>query len=130
MARRRTEGGILPQEFLPLSNPEFHILLAIADSELHGYAIMQDVRESTNGAVRLGPGTLYRCIQDLLRKGLIEESDRRPAPGEDQRRHYYRLSSMGSRVLSAEARRLSELVAIAKSKRVLGRAPSYFPVQK
>ena len=123
MGKRRTVG-IRPEEFLPLSNAEFHILLAIADSELHGYAIMQDVRESTNGAVRLGPGTLYRSIQDLSRKGLIEESDRSPAPGEDQRRRYYRLSSMGTRVLSAEARRLSEVIAIAKSKRVLGRTSS------
>jgi DNA-binding PadR family transcriptional regulator len=124
MGKRRTGGGIRPEEFLPLSNAEFHILLAIADSELHGYAIMQEVRESTNGAVRLGPGTLYRCIQDLSRKGLIEESDRSPVPGEDQRRRYYRLSSLGTRVLSAEAQRLSEVVAIAKAKRVLGRASS------
>jgi len=121
MMKRRTEAGIQPEKFLPLSNAEFHILLAIADCELHGYAIMQEVRESTNGSVRLGPGTLYRCIQALGRKGLIEESDRYPVPGEDQRRRYYRLSSMGIRVLSAEARRLSEVVAIAKSKRVLGR---------
>lgn len=124
MGKRRMEGGTRPEEFLPLSNAEFHILLAIADSELHGYAIMQEVRESTNGAVRLGPGTLYRCIQDLSRKSLIEESDRSPVPGEDQRRRYYRLSSLGTRVLSAEARRLSEVVAIAKSKRVLGRTSS------
>ena len=124
MARRRNEERVQPEEFLPLSNPEFHILLAIADSELHGYAIMREVRESTSGTIRLGPGTLYRCIQDLSRKGLIEESDRYPAPGEDQRRRYYRLSSMGTRVLSAEARRLSEVVAIAKAKRVLGRTPS------
>lgn len=124
MARRRKVEGIQPEGFLPLSNAEFHILLAIADSELHGYAIMQEVRESTNGVVRLGPGTLYRCVQDLSRKGLIEESDRCLAPGEDQRRRYYRLSSMGTRVLSAEARRLSEVVAIAKSKQVLGRTSS------
>lgn len=123
MARRQSADEIDPEAFLPLSNPEFHILLAIANSELHGYAIMQEVHESTNGTVRLATGTLYRCIQDLLRKGLMEESDRYPAPDEDQRRRYYRLSALGTRVLRAEARRLSEVVALAKSKRVLGKVP-------
>jgi len=124
MARRQTESEIYSEEFLALSTPEFHILLAIADSELHGYAMMQEVRENTGGAVRLGPGTLYRCIQDLVRKSLIEESQRTPAPGEDPRRRYYRLSPTGRRALQAEARRLAKLVELARSKRVLRRLPN------
>ncbi len=109
---------------VPLSTPEFHILLALAGDELHGYAIMQEVRESTGGAVRLGPGTLYRCIQDLVRKSLIEESKRALAPGEDSRRRYYRLSATGRRALQAEARHLAEVVELARSKRVLRRVPN------
>jgi DNA-binding PadR family transcriptional regulator len=117
----KAEGN--PEDFLPLSNAEFHILLAIADEERHGYAIMQEVRQLTQGLIRLGPGTLYRCVQELLQKGLIMESERYPAAHEDQRRRYYRLSSLGRRVLSAEARRLSEAVALAKAKRVLRKVP-------
>jgi len=118
----KTDGN--PEKFLPLSNAEFHILLAIADEERHGYAIMQEVRASTQGVIRLGPGTLYRSVQELLQKGLIVESDRYPAANEDQRRRYYRMTSVGRRVLSAEARRLSEVVALAKSKRVLRKLPT------
>ncbi len=114
----KAEEGNL-DAFLPLSNADFHILLAIADGERHGYAIMQDVQQTTEGAIRLGPGTLYRCIRDLLRKALVEESARHPAAHEDQRRRYYRLSPLGRRVLRAEVRRLSEVVARARTKRVL-----------
>lgn len=122
MSRSKAEGN--PESFLPLSNAEFHILLAIADEERHGYAIMQEVKQSTQGLIRLAPGTLYRCVQELLQKGLIGESDRHPVAGEDQRRRYYAVSSLGRRVLSAEARRLSEAVALAKSKRVLRNVPT------
>lgn len=118
----KVEGN--PENFLPLSNAEFHILLAIADEERHGYAIMQEVKQSTQGLIRLGPGTLYRSVQELLQKGLIVESDRYPAANEDQRRRYYRMTSLGRRVLSAEARRLSEAVALAKTKRVLRKLPT------
>ena len=124
MSRSRLKAESDPEKFLPLSNAEFHILLAIADEERHGYAIMQDVKQSTQGLIRLGPGTLYRSVQELLQKGLIVESDRCPAVDEDQRRRYYRISSFGRRVLSAEARRLSEAVALAKSKRVLRKLPT------
>jgi DNA-binding PadR family transcriptional regulator len=74
--------------------------------------------------IRLGPGTLYRCVQELLQKGLIGESERYPAADEDQRRRYYRVTLLGRRVLSAEARRLSEAVALARSKRLLGKVPT------
>jgi DNA-binding PadR family transcriptional regulator len=124
MSLSKLKSEANPGKFLPLSNAEFHILLAIADEERHGYAIMQEVKESTQGVIRLGPGTLYRSIQELLQKGLIVESERYPAANEDQRRRYYRMSSSGRRVLSAEARRLSEVVAIAKSKRVLRKLPT------
>jgi DNA-binding PadR family transcriptional regulator len=110
--------------FLPLSNADFHILLSVADSDRHGYAIMQEVRQTTEGAIRLGPGTLYRCLQDLLKKTLIEESVRHPTVHEDQRRRYYRLSTLGRRVLVAEAHRLSEVVALARAKKVLRRLPT------
>jgi DNA-binding PadR family transcriptional regulator len=123
MSRSRLKAEGNPEEYLPLSNAEFHILLAIADEERHGYAIMQEVKESTQGLIRLGPGTLYRCVQELLQKGLIGESERYPAADEDQRRRYYRVTLLGRRVLSAEARRLSEAVALARSKRVLGKVP-------
>ena len=121
LSKRRDRS---PAEFLPLSTADFHIMLAIADGERHGYVIMQDVRQTTGGTIRLGPGTLYRCIQALLSENLIEESPRRPADDEDQRRRYYRLSSLGRRVIGAEARRLAEAVDLAKVKRVLRRVPA------
>lgn len=104
----------------PLSPPEFHILLAVADGEKHGYAIMQEVAERTGGRTRLGPGTLYGAVKRLLRAGLIEEADERPDPElDDQRRRYYRLSAAGRRVAAAEAERLAELVREAHAKRLL-----------
>ena len=114
----RTPPGRDPDDLLPLTSATFHILLALVDGEQHGYAIMRDVRQSTDGAVRLGPGTLYRAIQSLLGKALIEESLRRPAADEDQRRRYYRLTPFGRRVLAAEARRMALAVARARAKRV------------
>jgi len=122
MPRHGSSPG--PEAFLPLTNANLHILLALADGERHGYAIMQDVRESAAGAIRLGPGTLYRSIQDLLEDELIEESSRRPTADEDQRRRYYRLTGLGRRVLAAEAQRLAALVALAKTKKVLQRMPT------
>ena len=105
---------------LPLSPPEFQILLALADGEKHGYAIMQEVGARTGGAMRMGPGTLYGSIQRMLKDGLIVESQERadPAHGEERRR-YYRLTGFGQRVLQSEAHRLEQLVHIAQSKQVL-----------
>jgi DNA-binding PadR family transcriptional regulator len=108
-----------PQSFLPLSTANLHILLALASGERHGYAIMQEVNETSEGTVRLGPGTLYRSIQALVEDSLIEESNRRPGRDEDQRRRYYRLTSLGRRVLAAESRRLADVLALAKSRNVL-----------
>jgi DNA-binding PadR family transcriptional regulator len=104
----------------PLTPAVLHILLALADGEKHGYAIMQEVREDTDGAIRLGPGTLYGSLDRLERAGFVEESDARPAAkNDDERRRYYRLAPPGRRVLRAEIARLQQSVAIARRKKVL-----------
>ena len=109
-----------PEELLPLTPAVFHILLALADGEKHGYAIMQEVGARTGGAMRMGPGTLYGSIQRMLKDSLIVEAQERPEPASgEERRRYYRLTGFGLRVLQAEARRLEQLVQIAQSKQVL-----------
>ncbi|HEU5347192.1 MAG TPA: PadR family transcriptional regulator [Ktedonobacterales bacterium] len=115
-----------PEALLPLTPAVFHILLALADGEKHGYAIMQEVRAHTSGTVRMGPGTLYGSIQRMLKDGLIVEIRERtdPAPGEERRR-YYRLTGFGQRVLQAEAHRLEQLVQVAQSKHIL---PGFGPL--
>lgn len=111
-----------PEAFLPLTPAVFHILIALADGEAHGYAIMREVAERSEGTVRLGPGTLYGAIGRLLDDGLIEESDKRPDPEmDDERRRYYRLTNLGGRVLAAETSRLEDLVRAARSTRVVRR---------
>jgi DNA-binding PadR family transcriptional regulator len=105
---------------LPLTPAVFHILLALADGERHGYAIMQQVASRTEGKMRLGPGTLYGSIKRMLAEDLIEESDERPDPElDDERRRYYRLTQFGQRVAAAEVERLAKLVRVAKSKSLL-----------
>ena len=102
---------------LPLPPVTFHILLALAEGERHGYAIIQDVETRTEGELRLGAGTLYRSIHRMLEQGLIVESQRRPARAlDDERRRYYRLTPFGTAVARAEARRLSQLVRLARSR--------------
>ena len=102
-------------QLLPLPPAAFHILLALARDELHGYAIIQDVAARTDGEIRLGAGTLYRTIQRMLEQGLIVESRRRPARElDDERRRYYRITPFGSDVARAEARRLMQLVRMAR----------------
>ena len=109
-----------PQELLPLTPAVFHILLALAGEERHGYGIMQEVAARSGGKVRLGPGTLYGSIKRMLADGLIEESDERPDPElDDERRRYYRLTSFGQRVAAAEAERLARLVREARVKNLL-----------
>lgn len=101
---------------LPLPPATFHILMALADNDLHGYAIIQDVAARTRGEVRLSAGTLYRSIQRMLEEGLIEETRDRPAPElDDERRRYYRITSFGIAVARAEARRLAGLVKLARA---------------
>ncbi len=109
-----------PHALLPLTPAEFHILLALADGDGHGYAIMQEVERETAGALHLGPGTLYRAIKQLLTAGLIVEADERPDPClDDERRRYYRLTAYGRQVGEAEAQRLARLVSRAHAKRFL-----------
>jgi len=106
-----------PEELLPLTPPVFHILLALADEERHGYGIMQDVARQTDDALQLGPGTLYGCLKRMLASGLVEESDERPDPAlYDERRRYYRMTTLGRSVVRAEARRLTGAVTAAKAK--------------
>src|SRR3972149_4257490 len=88
-----------PDSFLPLTPAAFHILLALADSERHGYGIMQEVAAISGGQIKLGPGTLYGTIKRMLADGWIEESDERPDPElDDERRRYYRLTDFGQRL--------------------------------
>jgi len=105
---------------LPLSPAEFHIMLALAGGERHGYAIMREVAEQTGGRMRLGPGTLYGSIRRMLSEGIIEESEERPDPTrDDERRRYYRLTPYGRRVAEAEAERLQALTRAAEARGLL-----------
>ena len=107
----------------PLTPAVFHILLAIADGERHGYGIMQEVSARTGGKVILGPGTLYGTINRMLEAGLIEESGERrdPALNDDERRRYYRITRKGRRAAVTEAERFQELLRVARAKHLLQR---------
>ncbi len=102
---------------------EFHVLLALAGEERHGYAIMQEVARLTDGEQHIEPGTLYRALHRMLADGWVAESPRRPAADvDDERRRYYRLTALGRRVASAEAERLWRLVTVARAHRLLTHA--------
>jgi DNA-binding PadR family transcriptional regulator len=113
-----------PDSFLPLPPATFHILLAVAEEDRHGYAIILDVAARTNGELKLSAGTLYRSIQRMLEQGLIVETRDRPAPElDDERRRYYRITPFGAAVAQSEARRLTQLVRMARDRGfVAGRA--------
>jgi DNA-binding PadR family transcriptional regulator len=99
----------------PLPPATFHILLALADDDRHGYAIIQDIAARTNGELKLSAGTLYRSIQRMLEQGLLIEPRNRPSPEEDdERRRYYRITPEGREAAKAEARRLTQLVKFAR----------------
>ena len=105
-----------PASLLPLPSATFYILMALATEDRHGYAIIQDIEERTNGALRLSAGTLYRSIQRMLEQGLLVETADRPAPElDDERRRYYRITPFGTTVARAEARRLNDLVRMARA---------------
>jgi DNA-binding PadR family transcriptional regulator len=105
-----------PHDLLPLSTAMFQILVAVADQDRHGYAIMQDVAARTNGALKLSPGTLYGSIRRMLEEGLIVElSDRQRPDADDERRRYYRITAFGRSVAQAEAARLATLLRQAKA---------------
>jgi DNA-binding PadR family transcriptional regulator len=118
MTRKRDDRRPVT-EFLPLTPAIAHILLALADDDRHGYAIMQEIARLTDGATAMGPGTLYGTIKRLLEGGLIAEASVRPDPGiDDERRRYYRITQLGRRVLAGEAARLTTLLSAARAKKV------------
>ena len=120
--RRKPFGGTMKEatEFLPLTAPVFHILLALADDERHGYAILQEVERRSSGSVSLGTGTLYTAIKRMLDWGIIEKAESRLDPElDDDRRRYYRITPLGQQVARAEAARMDSLVGLARDKQVL-----------
>ena len=109
-----------PRDFLPLTPAIAHILLALADGDRHGYAIMQEVERMTEGAVRMGPGTLYGTLKRMMDAGLVEECGERADPASGfERRRYYRITRQGRTAAIAEAERLEALVRSARAKRLL-----------
>jgi len=103
------------ESLLPLPPASFHILVALADDDRHGYGIIKDVAARSGGAVRLSPGTLYRSVERMLEQGLIREIAWKPAKDmDDERRRYYRLTPFGRAVAMAEARRLAQMLALAR----------------
>lgn len=105
-----------PESLLPLPAAAFHILVALAEDDRHGYGIIKDVQARTGGALKLGPGTLYRSIERMLGQGLIRESRTRPAGDfDDERRRYYRITPFGRAVAAAESRRLAQMLDLARS---------------
>src|SRR5258705_3188947 len=101
-----------PESYLPLSAPVFHVLLALADGEKHGYVISKEIARRTDDEVRLSAGTLYGIIKRLLEGGFIEESEDRPDFSlDDQRRRYYRLTKQGVALAEAEAERMERVLA-------------------
>jgi DNA-binding PadR family transcriptional regulator len=120
--RRQSVDEPTPESFLPLPRDTFHILVSLADRERHGYSVMLDVAERTDGALRLSPSTLYASIKRLLEQELIEELAERPDPKhDDERRRYYQLTRLGRRVAMAEARRLERLLSDARATGLLPR---------
>jgi DNA-binding PadR family transcriptional regulator len=116
ISRVRREQSKRPQHPLPLPSAVFQILVALADEDRHGYAIMQDVAARTNGQMKLSPGTLYGSIKRMLDEGWIVELDERPDPDhDDERRRYYRLTPFGREVAQAEADRLTTLLRQARA---------------
>lgn len=108
------------QPLLPLTPTVFHMLLALADGEKHGYGIMQAVAEETRGQMQIRTGSLYGSIRRMLEAGLIEETSERPDPAlDDERRRYYGLTGFGRRVLTAEAARIAQAMAVIRGKRIL-----------
>jgi len=108
------------QSLLPLTPTVFHMLLALADGEKHGYGIMQAVAEETQGQMQIRTGSLYGSIQRMIEAGLIEETNERPDPAlDDERRRYYGLTDFGRRVLAAEAARIERAMAVIQEKHIL-----------
>jgi DNA-binding PadR family transcriptional regulator len=125
MPEKLVASGMRPA----LTSAMFHILLALADGERHGYGIMLDVAAYTEGGLRLGAGTLYRSLKHLLDAGLIAEAGERPDPAlDDERRRYYRLTEAGQRAAQDEVARLAQLVAVARVRALWGQRAAHAEV--
>jgi DNA-binding PadR family transcriptional regulator len=110
--------------YQPLAPAVFHILIALAGKELHGYGVMQEILRITQGRYQIGLATLYRSIKHMAELGLIQEADERPDPAlDDERRRYYSLTSLGRRLAQAEALRYAQLVEAAHIRNLLGNEP-------
>ncbi len=114
-----TKARFHAEDMLPLTPLSFHILLALADDDRHGYGIIKEVRDRTNGEVNPGAGTLYAAVQRMLDDELIVETSDRPAAGDDERRRYYRLTAFGRQVARAEALRLARVIRMASDKKLI-----------
>jgi len=112
---RNEHGPEAIAELLPLPPATFHILLAVAPEDRHGYAIIQDVETRTDGELRMSAGTLYRSIARMVEQGLIVEVAKRRTAADDERRRYYRITAFGTAVARAEMRRLTQLVRLARA---------------
>ena len=111
--------------FLPLTTPMLHTLVALADGDKHGYAVLKEIARRTDGAVRLSAGTLYALIRRAEADGLIVETDERPDISlDDERRRYYRLTPLGRKVAAAEIDRLQAIVEMAREKKLVPRPRS------
>ncbi len=109
-----------PKDYLPLTPSEFHVLLALAEGEKHGYAIHKDVLQQTDGRVGLSTGTLYAILRRLLSEGMIEKASRRPAPErDDERRRYYRLTRFGKEVAAGELAEMEKHLSTARARNLL-----------
>jgi len=109
-------ASMRPEDHLPLKPVDLLVLMTLAGGERHGYGIVSDIAEQTDGTIRLVPGNLYAVLQRLCAAGIVEESEHRPAPDlDDRRRRYYAITALGRRVLSAEATRLKGLVGMAEA---------------
>lgn len=110
-----------PRSYLPLTPRVFQVLLALAEGPMHGYALIKEIQDQTEGLIVLRTGSLYMLVQRLLNQHLIDESEDRPHPDEDdERRRYYVLTATGRAVLQAESRRLQSVLGTVRRKRVLG----------
>jgi DNA-binding PadR family transcriptional regulator len=122
MTRPRSRTSPTPDSLLPLKPVVFQVLLSLAEGDLHGYAMVQDIARRTAAKVDLEPGNLYRVLKAMLDEGVIEESERRPAADrDDERRRYYRITPFGRRVAMAEAARLERIVADARARNLMPR---------
>src|SRR6185369_328659 len=124
----RPEPVRTPDSLLPLKPVVFQVLLSLVDGERHGYALVQDIAERTAAKIDLEPGNLYRVLKSMLEEGVIEESERRPAPDrDDERRRYYRMTAFGRKVAMAEAARLDRIVEDARARNLIPAVPGVRP---